>query len=309
MSATGPMIRLERFEKRYGELQAVKPLDLTIARGESFALLGPNGSGKTTIIRALVGLHRPSAGRILIDGADMATSPDEIKRRLSYVPQRVSVPELLTAREILTLFARLKDAPPSRVEEVLDLFALTDAADRYTREFSGGMLQRLGLAAGFLREVPLFVLDEPTANLDQLGVQRLKLLLGELRSRATTIVFSSHLLRSAMELADRVAILVDGKLVKLEGAPAFRADVTRQTTVRVVLSHTTDAIIEAARQAGADVSSRNGTQVSFRAAPDLRLAVIRAVESAGGTVEEFHTEAPDWEALIGSHFHARGDAP
>ena len=145
MSSAEPMIRLERFEKRYGKVHAVKPLDLEVARGETFALLGPNGSGKTTIIRALAGLHRPTAGRILIDGVDAIRSPDRVKEQLSYVPQRAAMPEMLTAREIVTLFARLKQVPLDRVAEVLELFAMTDDADRRVREFSGGMLQRLAV--------------------------------------------------------------------------------------------------------------------------------------------------------------------
>jgi len=297
-----PMIRLEKFEKRYGKVQAVRPLDLEIERGEAFALLGPNGSGKTTIIRSLVGLHRPSGGRILIDGFDVVRSPNQVKQRLSYAPQRVTMPEMLTAREVATLFGRLAGVAATRVDEVLELFALNDNADRRTREFSGGMLQRLGLAVAFLRDVPLLVLDEPTVNLDLLGVDRLRHLLGEARKKGTTIVFSSHIVQSAMELADRVAVLVEGSLVELEQAPVFRANVTRQTIVRVVLDRVTDAVIEMARAAGADTASRNGAQVSFTALPERRLEIIRAIERAGAVVEEIHTETPDWEALIRRHF-------
>jgi ABC-2 type transport system ATP-binding protein len=297
-----PMIRLEKFEKRYGKVQAVRPLDLEIERGEAFALLGPNGSGKTTIIRSLVGLHRPSGGRILIDGLDVVRSPNQVKQRLSYAPQRVTMPEMLTAREVATLFGRLAGVAATRVDEVLELFALNDNADRRTREFSGGMLQRLGLAVAFLRDVPLLVLDEPTVNLDLLGVDRLRHLLGEARKKGTTIVFSSHIVQSAMELADRVAVLVEGSLVELEQAPIFRANVTRQTIVRVVLDRVTDAVIEMARAAGADTASRNGAQVSFTASPERRLEIIRAIERTGAVVEEIHTETPDWEALIRRHF-------
>ena len=93
------MIKLERFEKRYGKLQAVWPLDLEIAPGESFALLGPNGGGKTSVLRAVVGLHAASAGRVLVGGVDVARSPDQAKARLSFVPQRVSLPGMLTARD------------------------------------------------------------------------------------------------------------------------------------------------------------------------------------------------------------------
>ncbi|MFQ5653515.1 MAG: ABC transporter ATP-binding protein [Planctomycetota bacterium] len=296
------MILLERFEKRYGKTRAVQPLDLAIEEGESFALLGPNGSGKTTILRAIVGLHAPTSGRVLVGGIDVARAPDRVKELLAYVPQRVTMPEMLSAREVLGLFARLKGAPEGRVDEMLERFALAESADRRILELSGGMLQRLGLAAAFLREVPLYVLDEPTVNLDPLGIERLRELLSALRHRGRTIVFSSHLLLNTMQLADRVAVLVEGQLATLEEVPAFRDAVSRRTTVRMVLRRTTDSMIEAARDAGAEVSDRNGNQISFRADPPRRLEVIRAIELAGGTIEEFHTEAPDWEALIRRHF-------
>jgi ABC-type multidrug transport system ATPase subunit len=296
------MIRLEGFEKRYGRVQAVEPLDLTVAEGESFALLGPNGSGKTSIIRALVGLHAPSAGRILVGGVDIVRSRLSAKEKLTYVPQRVTLPEMLTAREVVTLFAGLRGVPRSRVDEVLEIFALAGSADRRILEFSGGMVQRLGLAVAFLTDVPLLVLDEPTVNLDLLGRDRLNHLLEELKRKGSTIFFSSHRLQDAIQLADRVAVLVEGKLVAVEEVPAFRTAVTDQTTVRVILEHTTEQIVEAARSAGAELASRNGREVAFRAVPERRLQVIRAIERAGGIVEEFHTEAPDWEALIRRHF-------
>jgi ABC-type multidrug transport system ATPase subunit len=295
------MVRLERFEKRYGKIQAVQPLDLEVARGESFALLGPNGGGKTSVLRALVGLHAPSAGRVLVGGVDMARSPNEAKARLSFVPQRLSLPGMLTAREILTLFARLKNAPLERVGELLEEFGLGDSADRRVAEFSGGMLQRLGLAIGFLREVDLLVLDEPTVNLDPPGILKLNQLLHDLKAKGTTIVFSSHLLRNAMELADRVGVLVAGRMVEPEEVPVFHEAVTRRTTVRVVLSHLTDDMIAAVRSAGGDVSGYNGREVSFTALPRKRLHVIRAIEQAGGAIEEFHTDTPDWEVLIQEH--------
>ena len=296
-----PMVRLERFEKRYGKIQAVRPLDLQVARGESFALLGPNGGGKTSVLRALVGLHAPTAGRVLVGGVDMARAPDEAQTRLSFVPQRVSLPGMLTARETLTLFARLKKAPLDRVAEVLEEFELNDSADRRTAEFSGGMLQRLGLAVGFLRDVDLLVLDEPTVNLDPPGILKLHQILQDRKRKGTTIVFSSHLLRNALELADRVGVLVEGRMVEPEEAPVFHEAVTRKTTVRVILTHLTDEMVVAAREAGGDISGHNGREVKFTALPQRRLHVIRAIEQAGGDVEEFHTDAPDWEALIQEH--------
>jgi ABC-type multidrug transport system ATPase subunit len=167
------------------------------------------------------------------------------------------------------------------------------------------MVQRLGLAIAFLKEVPLFVLDEPTVNLDPTGVDRLRRLLDELRTKGTTILFSSHQLQSALHLADRVAVLVNGELVKVEAAPLFRDAVTHETVIRVVVNAATDTIVEAARRAGADVSRRNAKQVLFKAMPNRRLQIIRAIEDAGASIEEVHTEAPDWESLVRKHFESK----
>ncbi len=308
MASDGIIIRMEAFAKSYGEVQAVKPLDLEIARGESFAFLGPNGGGKTTVLRSLVGLHAPSSGRIFIDGEDLSENPDRAKKLVSYVPQRVTMPGQLTAREILKFFAHLRGVASNRVDEVLAIFELAADADRLTGEYSGGMLQRLGLAVAMLEEVPILVLDEPALNLDPLGIAALHELLAELRTKGSTIVFSSHIVHSAVQLADRVGVLVDGELVTLEPVTAFQAEVTRQTTVRVVLNRINDGMIEAAEGAGAEVRECNASHVSFRAKPENRLDVIRAIERAGGTIEEFHTEAPGWESLVHTHFNGGRDS-
>ena len=302
MITPDPIVRLEGFEKRYGPIEAVRGVDLEVASGETLAFLGPNGGGKTTILRALAGLHAPSAGRVLIDGRDLTLEPEGARDLLSYLPQKASMPGLLTAREVLEFFARLRKVPPSRVDEMLELFALQEDAHRYTREYSGGMLQRVGLAVVFLREVPLYVLDEPTLNLDSLGVRRLREHLASLKDAGATVLFSSHSLSSTMQTADRVAVLVEGRVVKLEDVSVFRETVTRETRVRVVLRSTTEAILEAVRKTGAEVTDRNGRHVHFRALPNRRLDVVRAIEKAGGTIEEFHTEPPDWDDLIRPHF-------
>ena len=305
-SQSEPMIHFDAFSKSFGSLTAIKPLDLEIASGESFAFLGPNGGGKTTVLRGLVGLHAPTSGRIVVRGKDISSDPDAVRKWLAYVPQRVTMPEVLTAHEILTLFAELRRVSTDRVDEVLDIFALSEDSDRRVGEYSGGMLQRLGLAAALLEDVPLLVLDEPTLNLDPQGIESLHHTLAGLKERGCTIVFSSHSIHSAVQLADRVGVLVEGELVTLEPVTAFQAEVTRQTTVRVVLDRIDDGIIEAAERAGAEVRECNARHVSFRAQPENRLEVIRAIERAGGTVEEFHTEAPGWESLVHNHFNGGG---
>lgn len=304
MSSNDTMIQFEQFEKSYGDVQAVKPLDLEVSHGESFALLGPNGSGKTSVIRAVVGLHAPTGGRILVDGLDVVKEPDRVKSRLVYVPQRVTMPDLLTVREIVRVFARLSLVSDDRINETVKMFALEEVIDRPAQELSGGTLQRLGLAVAFLREAPLLVLDEPTVNLDPVGIERLQQYLRELKRRKTSILFSSHRLHSAMQLADRVGVLVDGRMVSIEPASTFRTAVTQQTAVRILFTSVVDSdmIRASAQQAGAEVLESDAKQICFSAPPEHRLEVIRAIERVGGVVEEFHTEAPDWEALIRDHF-------
>ena len=302
-----PMVRFEAFAKAYGAVTAVRHLTLEIERGESFALLGPNGGGKTTVLRALVGLHFPSAGKVQVQGVDVRKEPDRVRPWMAYVPQRVTAPDVLTAREVLELFANLRGVSGKRVEESLELFALAEDADRRVGGFSGGMVQRLGLAAALLEEVPLLVLDEPTLNLDPQGIDSLHRALGQLKERGSTIVFSSHSIHSALRLADRVGVLVAGDLVTIETVAAFQSEVTRQTTVRVVVDHFDEQMVEVAETAGAEIREYNANQVSFRALPENRLEVIRAIEGAGGNITEFHTEAPGWEALLHSRFNGAGD--
>ena len=306
-SPDAPMVRFEGFTKIYGAVSAVDDLTLEVGRGESFALLGPNGGGKTTVLRALVGLHFPSAGRILVQGIDARKEPDRVRPWLAFVPQRVTLPDVLTAREVLTLFAGLRGVAADRVDQTLKLFALADDADRRIGGFSGGMVQRLGLAAALLEEVPLLVLDEPTLNLDPQGIDSLHRALDDLKERGSTIVFSSHSIHSAIRLADRVGVLVAGKLVSVETVAAFRSEVTRQTTVRVVVDHFDESMLLAAETVGAEIRDYNANHVSFRAQTENRLEVIRAIEGAGGNITEFHTEAPGWEALVHSRFNGTGD--
>ncbi|MCP4203529.1 MAG: ABC transporter ATP-binding protein [bacterium] len=295
------MIRLERFDKWYQKLHAVKEMDLEVRAGEAFVLLGANGCGKTTVLRAIAGLHSPSSGRVLVDGFDIATDPLRAKRRIAYLPQRVTPPELLTGREVLQFYAGLDRVPLDRVGEALDFVGLVDDADRFTREYSGGMVQRLGLAVTYLRDVPLLLLDEPTLNLDPTGLGRFREWVGELRGKGKTIFFTSHILQEALRLADRVGVMSEGRLVRVQEVAGFRERVVQATTMRVVLDRVTQAFIDAARRAGAVKDSWSEVSYSFEAPPRARQKVIRAIEKEGGRIEELHTEPPDWESLVENH--------
>lgn len=198
------------------ETIGLSSLDLTIARGEVYGLLGLNGSGKTTTIKLIMGLHLPTTGQVEVFGAAM---PDvETLRLIGYAPESAYLNRSLTGREILNLFAALSRIPRDRraklVQNALEKFGLAKAADRRTSEYSKGMLQRISLAQALLHDPELVILDEPITGLDPLAVREVRELILWLKKQGKTVLFSSHDISEAERVCDRVGILSAGRLVR-----------------------------------------------------------------------------------------------
>jgi ABC-type multidrug transport system ATPase subunit len=216
------MIRVERLTKEYGSFRALNDVSFEVLEGEVFALLGPNGSGKTTALKTMVGLNIPTSGRVLINGIDVHRHPVEVKRSISYLPQRVVFPENLTARELIRFYATLRNKGEDTADEAICSAKLGAFSDTQVGKFSGGMIQRLGLAVVALPDAPILLLDEPTANLDPHGVKRFREFILEQKEQRKTIIFSTHLLPEADQLADRVGIFVGGRIVAEESVENLR---------------------------------------------------------------------------------------
>ncbi len=225
------MIAIERLTKRFGAFVAVHDISFSVKEGEVFALLGPNGSGKTTTMKATVGLTIPTGGRVEVQGLDVHRFPREARRVMSYLPQRVVFPENLTAREILRFYCRVRGLPVERAGEAIGRGRFNGFSDRPVGEFSGGMVQRLGLAVVALPDAPVLLLDEPTANLDPQGVKRFREFVLAQKEAGKTVVFSTHLLAEAEQLADRVGIFVGGKLVAQESVESLRRSYLAARTI------------------------------------------------------------------------------
>lgn len=209
-------------EKWYGDVHAVRGVDLDVAPGEVFGLLGPNGAGKSTLIAVLCTLSTPSAGSASIRGNDVLTARAAVRRDIGLVFQETSLDEHLTARRNLIFHGELYGVPPAalpaRIERLLRLVGLWERRDDLVRTFSGGMKRRLELARGVLHEPRVLFLDEPTIGLDPQSRGDVWGYLDELRRQSdTTIFFTTHSMEEA-ERCDRVAIMVDGKIVA-DGAP------------------------------------------------------------------------------------------
>ena len=207
------MMVFRGFRKVFGPHIAVHDLSLEIAPGEVVALLGPNGSGKTTSLKAAAGLIQPTAGGIWIGSAAGAASTPDTRKLLSFLPQRVAFPDNLTGHEVLDFYRGIRGTAPQRIGEVLRFASLNGAASRLVGTYSGGMVQRLGLAVALLPDAPLLLLDEPTAALDPDGLSTFYALIDRHTHDGRTVLFTSHQLSDAERLADRFAVLVDGRLV------------------------------------------------------------------------------------------------
>lgn len=208
---------IEKLQKRYGDVVAVKDVSLQIEPGQIFGLLGPNGAGKTTTLRCLCTLTQPDAGRLEVAGISVTDSPKAVRQQLGYVAQEVALDKMLTGRELLELHAALYHLPraviPDRINQVLDLLGITDWADRKTGTYSGGIRKRLDLAAGLLHQPQVLVLDEPTVGLDIESRVAIWAFLRQLRSQGITILLTSHYLEEVDALADRVAIIDQGTVI------------------------------------------------------------------------------------------------
>ena len=214
---------MEELRKRYGDVHALDGVSFAVREGEVFALLGPNGAGKSTTVRILVTLTRPDAGRAAVAGHDVVREAKAVRRAIGYIPQASGVDREATGRENLALQGRVQGLRGSqlhrRVDELLELFGLAEAADRLVRGYSGGMKRRLDVALGLVHRPAVVFLDEPTTGLDPEARATMWEELERLASKERlTILLTTHYLEEADRLADRLAIVSRGRVV-VEGAP------------------------------------------------------------------------------------------
>jgi len=209
-------IRCVGLSRNYGEVQALKDLNLTVPYGSIYGFLGRNGAGKTTTIRILAGLAQPSSGTAWVAGSEVTRTDSSARQRFGYLPQDPAFYRWMTPVEYLDYVARLFNLPPKerreRIDEMLQLVDLKSAGRRRIRGFSGGMVQRLGIAQALIHHPPVLFLDEPTSALDPAGRHEVLELIASLRGKVT-VFFSTHILTDVERICDTVAIIHQGKLL------------------------------------------------------------------------------------------------
>jgi Cu-processing system ATP-binding protein len=274
------MIVYRSFSKRFGRQLAVDALSLEVGRGEVVALLGPNGSGKTTTLKAAAGLIRPTSGEVLLGDAARPAAEPAARRVLSYLPQKVAFPDALTGAEVVEFYRELRGAAPERSAQVLHFAALNGAGARAVGTYSGGMVQRLGLAVALLPDAPAFLLDEPTAALDPDGLSAFYGVVERAREDGRAVLFTSHQLGDAERLADRFAVLVSGRLVASLTAAQLKDRLAERGVMRLRVASAPPALLEAVR-ALAPAATWAGEELVVPGGASLRPRVIEAVRALG----------------------------
>ncbi len=298
------MIGYRGFTKTYAGRRVVDALTFEVPRGAVVALLGPNGSGKTTSIKAAAGLIRPTTGAVVL-GKDHLNALDASARRLvAYLPQRVSFPDTLTGREVVEFYRRLRRAPAGAVDRALAFASLNGAGTRAVGTYSGGMVQRLGLAVASVATTDVLLLDEPTAALDPEGLQAFYDLVDARRRAGTAVFFSSHQLGDVERLADLVAVIVAGRLVASFTERELAARLADRGTMRVRLATPVEGLLPKLQEVSHDACWL-ADELVLPGPASARPAMLDIIRQAGGeirglTAEEGHLDQ-FYRELIGEH--------
>ena len=290
----------EGLGKRYGELWALRDVDLNVPRGSVLGLLGHNGAGKTTTLRILTTLTIPTTGRASVAGFDVVSEAARVRENIGLTAQQATVDGLLTARANLEMIARLYHMPravaKARASELLERLGIADAADRLVKTFSGGMRRRLDLAASIMASPPVLFLDEPTTGLDPQSRNDLWTLLRELVADGATLVLTTQYLEEADLVADDIVLLDRGR-VTAHGTPAELKALIGGARIVITLADAADLVrAESATLPytdGAAAIDTGAVQLSAPLRGDVRLIeIVRALDGAGIDAVDVHRREP-----------------
>lgn len=288
-------VALEGVTKRYGAITAVRDLDLALRAGEVVALVGHNGAGKTTQIKMMLGLARPTAGTVRLLGADPAGAGFAVRAAVGYLPESVSFHLALTGRETLGFYARLKRLPAGQLDAALAAVGLGAAADRAVGTYSKGMRQRLGLAQALLGRPRVLILDEPTSGLDPALRREFYAIVAARAAEGATVLLASHALTELEGRADRVVIVNRGAKIADGSLDALRALARLPVHVR---ARPAGPFAAAGWQRAADGSFET------RVAPEAKLALLADLLARPGGLADLTVTEPTLDDLY-AHFLRR----
>ncbi len=303
MNSSADPIVAQNLVRYFGDVKAVDGINITVKSGEIFGFLGPNGAGKSTAVRMLTTLLRPTSGTATVAGFDVAKHPDEVRRRIGVALQDAAIDPLMTGTELLRLQAVLYGIPQSqmknRANELLERVGLTAAQDRRVGTYSGGMRRRLDLALALIHQPTVLFLDEPTTGLDPMSRMSLWEEVRRLNSEGTTVMLTTQYLEEADQLADRIAIIDAGKIVR-EGRPQdLKAGVGFPT---LLITVPPDQIERAKVVLGAFGDMRPTAEgslgVGLRGGADVVTDVVRKLDEASVRVQHLEVNEPSLDDVF-----------
>jgi Cu-processing system ATP-binding protein len=299
-----PAVIVTGIAKRYGKVNAVRDVSFQLNEGEIVALVGHNGAGKTTIVKLLLGLIRPSEGSVEVLGEDPASGDFAVRQRLGYLPESVAFHMALTGRETLAFYARLKRIDTSSAPELLERVGLAaEAADRPVRTYSKGMRQRLGLAQALLGQPRVLLLDEPTSGLDPALRRRFYDLLDDLRSSGTTILLSSHALTELEDCADRVLILNEGVKIADGTIESLRRIAQLPTKISVTQ---TEGDTSLSRMTSCPAWTKTGSDTfETEVTMEDKISLLKEVTANPADVAALHVTEPTLDDLYAHFLNSR----
>ncbi|WP_458185076.1 ABC transporter ATP-binding protein [Haladaptatus sp. NG-WS-4] len=299
-------IEMNGVTKQFGEVTALRDVDLVVEEGEIFGFLGPNGAGKSTTIDVLLDFVRPTAGSATVLGFDAQEESQEVRKRVGVLPDAYRVYDRLTGRQHVEFAIRSKDADDDPLA-ILERVGIADAADRKAGGYSKGMRQRLVLGMALVGEPDLLILDEPSTGLDPKGAREMREIISQERDRGATVFFSSHILAQVEAICDRVGILMGGELVAVDTIDGLRDSITVEQTLSITTDRSVDESALAAIRAVDGVSQATATETAVAVALESRskAAVLNALEERGIGVDDFSTEETSLEELFMAYTDGR----
>ncbi|MBT4889997.1 MAG: ABC transporter ATP-binding protein [Rhodospirillales bacterium] len=300
---TTTALSFENTTKVYGKYTALKDVVLNIPQGEIMALVGHNGAGKTTMMKLLLGLIRPTSGSVRVMDVDPASSASStVKRSLGFLPETVAFQHAMTGIEVMNFYGRLKRTDLSRNADLLDRVGLADAARNRVKTYSKGMRQRLGLAQALLGDPKVMLLDEPTSGLDPALRRSFYDTISALKAEGVTVLLSSHALTELEIHVDKVAIMNKGQLMATGNLDELRANAHMPVRIRVRSSDVSASDI-ASQLGGAEVSQINGHMVEFACSAQDKMILIRRIAELGVAVTDMEIELPSLDQLYSHYRH------
>ena len=308
-------IEVENLQREFsGGIKAVDGVDLEVAEGEIYGFLGPNGAGKTTTVRMLTTLLAPTGGRAMVAGHDVSTDAQAVREQIGVALQEAALDPLMTGRELLQLQATLHGLSGSQGRELavslLERVSLVDAADRQIGTYSGGMRRRIDLASALVHSPKVLFLDEPTTGLDPVSRQAIWKEVSKLNSEGTTVFLTTQYLEEADQLANRVGIIDDGKLVA-EGTPGeLKADVGRPHLELSIAEGDASEAGEIMARFGKPMPSQDGKlMVELQGGATEVAPVVRALDEAGIAVESLDLVEPTLDNVFVAKtgYHLEGE--